>query len=93
MSETIALAWEDVDLKQETVAFRRPKVRGAYRVAKSRHSTRKVRLLEPAWETLRKLDSINQLKSVDTVDIVERDNKTVTSTNGTSPLGLQPTKW
>ncbi|WP_282389611.1 DUF3596 domain-containing protein [Pseudomonas sp. PS01296] len=77
VSETIALAWEDVDLKQGTVTFRRSKVRGAYRVTKTRRSTRKVRLLEPAWDALRKLDAINQLKTVDTVDVVERDNKTV----------------
>lgn len=77
VSETIALAWEDVDLKQGMVTFRRSKVRGAYRVTKTRRSTRKVRLLEPAWDALRKLDAINQLKTVDTVDVVERDNKTV----------------
>ncbi|MDQ0741788.1 integrase [Pseudomonas sp. W4I3] len=77
VSETIALAWEDVDLKQGTVTFRRSKVRGAYRVTKTRRSTRKVRLLEPAWDALRKLDAINQPKTVDTVDVVERDNKTV----------------
>jgi len=44
-------------------------------VTKTRRSTRKVRLL--AWDALRKLDVINQLKTVDTVDVVERDNKTV----------------
>lgn len=48
VSETIARAWEDVDLKQGTVTFRRSKVREAYRVTKTRRSTRKVRLLEPA---------------------------------------------
>jgi integrase len=77
VSETIALAWEDVDLKQGMVTFRRSKVRGAYRVTKTRRSTRKVRLLEPAWDALRKLDAINQPKTVDTVDVVERDNKTI----------------
>ena len=77
VSETIALAWEDVDLKQGTVTFRRSKVRGAYRVTKTRRSTRKVRLLEPAWDALRKIDAMNQKKKPETVDIVERDNKTV----------------
>ena len=77
VSETIALAWEDVDLKQGTVTFRRSKVRGAYRVTKTRRSLRKVRLLEPAWDALRKIDTINQNKMPETVDIVERDNKTV----------------
>lgn len=79
VSETIALAWEDVDLKKGTVTFRRSKVRGAYRVTKTRRSTRKVRLLEPAWDALRKVDVINGTKRADTVDIVERDNKTVRS--------------
>lgn len=77
VSETIALAWEDVDLEQGTVTFRRSKVRGAYRVTKTRRSTRKVRLLEPAWDALRKINAINQKKQAETVDIVERDNKTV----------------
>lgn len=77
MSETIALAWEDVDLKQGTVIFRRSKVRGAYRVTKTRRSMRKVRLLEPAWDASRKIDALNRNKKPETVDIVERDNKTV----------------
>jgi len=77
VSETIALAWEDVDLQQGTVTFRRSKVRGAYRVTKTRRSTRKVRLLEPAWDALRKIDAMNPVKQAQTVEIVERDNKTV----------------
>lgn len=36
-----------------------------------------VRLLEPAWDELLKIDASNQNKKVETVDIVERDNKTV----------------
>lgn len=77
VSETIALAWEDVDLEQGTVTFRRSKVRGAYRVTKTRRSTRKVRLLAPAWDALRKIDALNRKQKAETVDIVERDNKTV----------------
>ena len=77
VSETIALAWEDVDLKLGTVTFRRSKVRGAYRVTKTRRSLRKVRLLEPAWDALRKIDALNRNKRPETVGIVERDNKTV----------------
>lgn len=84
VSETIALAWEDVDLKQGTVTFRRSKVRGAYRMTKTRRSLRKVRLLEPAWDALRKIDAINQNKTPETVDIVERDNKWYASTGCTS---------
>ena len=77
VSETIALAWEDVDLEQGTVTFRRSKVRGAYRVTKTRRSTRKVRLLAPAWDALQKINALNRKKKAETVDIVERDNKTV----------------
>jgi len=77
VSETIALAWEDVDLAQGTVTFRRSKVRGAYRVTKTRRSTRKVRLLAPAWDALQKIDALNRKRKAETVDIVERDNKTV----------------
>lgn len=59
------------------MTFPRSKVRGAYRVTKTRRSKHRVRLLEPAWDALRKLDAINQLKTVDTVDVVERDNKAI----------------
>lgn len=62
VSETIALAWEDVELVQGTVSFRRSKVRGAYRVTKTRRPTRKVRLLKPAWDALRKIDALNRNK-------------------------------
>lgn len=56
-----------------------PLVQGAraYRVTKTRRSTRKVRLLAPAWDALRKIDALNRKKKAETVDIVERDNKTV----------------
>ncbi|AAY91131.1 putative integrase [Pseudomonas protegens Pf-5] len=66
-----------MDLAQGTVTFRRSKVRGAYRVTKTRRSTRKVRLLAPAWDALQKIDALNRKRKAETVDIVERDNKTV----------------
>lgn len=71
VSETIPLAWEDVDLVQGTVTFRRSKVRGAYRVTKTCRSTRKARLLAPAW------DALTRKRKAETINIVERDNKTV----------------
>ena len=77
VSETIALAWEDVDLEQGTVTFRRSKVSSAYRVTKTRRSMRKVRLLAPAWDALRKLDALTRKRKAETVEVVERDNKTV----------------
>jgi integrase len=36
-----------------------------------------VRLLAPAWDALRRIDAINPAKKAETVEIVERDNKTV----------------
>lgn len=77
VSATIALAWEDVDLEHGTVTFRRSKVRGAYRVTKTRRSMRKVRLLAPAWDALRKVEALTRKRKAETVEIVERDNKTV----------------
>lgn len=77
VSETLALAWEDVDLQTGTVTFRRSKVRGEYRVTKTRRSTRKVRLIKPALEALQKLRALIQKPLPHYVDIVERDNRTV----------------
>lgn len=77
VSETLALAWEDVDLQAGTVTFRRSKVRGEYRVTKTRRSTRKVRLIKPALEALQKLRALTQKPVPHHVDIVERDNRTV----------------
>ncbi|MNG21948.1 hypothetical protein D3C84_1063790 [compost metagenome] len=31
----------------------------------------------PAWDALRKIDAMNRKKNAETVDVVERDNKTV----------------
>ena len=65
VSETIALAWEDADLEQGTVSFRRSKVRGAYRVTKTRRSMRKVHLLAPAWDALRKIDALTRKRKAE----------------------------
>lgn len=77
VSETIALPWEDVDLELGTVTFRRSKLSGAYRVTKTRRSMRKVRLLAVAWDALRKVDALTRHRKAETVEIVERDSKTV----------------
>jgi len=77
VSETIALAWEDIDLEGGMVTFRRSKVRGAYRVTKTRRSHRRVRLLAPALDALQKLRALTKGGKPYTVDIVERDNRTV----------------
>ena len=76
VSEAIALAWEDVDLKAGTVRFRRAQVRGVYKVTKNRRSTREVRLLKPALQALHAMAMHTQkLKPVE-VEVLDRDNKT-----------------
>jgi integrase len=76
VSEAIALAWEDVDLKAGTVRFRRAQVRGVYKVTKNRRSNREVRLLKPALQALHAMAMHTQkLKPVE-VEVLDRDNKT-----------------
>jgi integrase len=76
VSEAIALAWEDVDLKAGTVRFRRAQVRGVYKVTKNRRSNREVRLLKPALQAMHAMAMHTQkLKPVE-VEVLDRDNKT-----------------
>lgn len=77
VSEAIALAWEDVDLKAGTVHFRRSQVRGHYKVTKTRRSTREVRLLRPALEALRAQAIFTSKADPVEVGVTDRDNKTV----------------
>ena len=76
VSEAIALAWEDVDLETGEVTFKRARVRSAYKVTKTRRSTRKLRLLKPALEALR--DQKERTKDLPPVEILvtDRDNRT-----------------
>lgn len=71
------MAWDDVDLQADTVTFRRSKVRGDYRVTKTRRSMRKVRLLAPVLDALSKLKAMTKGAKPQTVDVVQRDNRTV----------------
>lgn len=76
VSEAIALAWEDVDLKAGTVRFRRGQVRGVYKVTKNRRSNREVRLLKPALQALHAVAiHTQQLRPVE-IEVLDRDNKT-----------------
>src|SRR5690606_16036913 len=76
VSEALALAWEDVDLDTGEVTFKRARVRSAYKVTKTRRSTRKLRLLKPALEALR--DQKERTKDLPPVEILvtDRDNRT-----------------
>ncbi len=77
VSEAIALAWEDVDLKAGTVKFRRSQVRSHYKVTKTRRSTREVRLLKPALEALEAQRRYTERLQPVEIDVTDRDNKTV----------------
>lgn len=77
VSEAIALAWEDVDLKAGTVKFRRSQVRSHYKVTKTRRSTREVRLLKPALEALEAQRRFTEQLPPVEVGVTDRDNKTV----------------
>lgn len=77
VSEAIALAWEDVDLKAGTVKFCRSQVRGHYKVTKTRRSTREVRLLKPALDAILAQLRFTGKGSPVEVSVTARDNKTV----------------
>lgn len=76
VSEAIALAWEDVDLKAGTVKFCRSQVRGHYKVTKTRRSTREVRLLKPALDAILAQLRFTGKGSPVEVSVTARDNKT-----------------
>jgi integrase len=77
VSEAIALAWEDViDLEAGLIRFRRAKVRGKYRVTKTRRSDRVVELLKPARQALLAQHAITANLSPEEMLVVQRDNRT-----------------
>ncbi|MFI9652908.1 DUF3596 domain-containing protein [Guyparkeria sp. GHLCS8-2] len=76
-SEACLLAWEDVDLSTGTVQFRRAAVRGNIKATKTRRSTRKVELLKPAWEALKRQYKMTGGQKPIEVMVVGRDNRTV----------------
>lgn len=77
VSEAIALAWEDVDLERGEVIFRRARVRSAYKVTKTKRSTRKLKLLKPALEALREqAERTKDLPAVE-IEVTDRDNRTI----------------
>lgn len=76
-SEACLLAWEDVDLKTGTVQFRRAAVRRKVKATKTRRSTRKVELLKPAWEALRRQHKLTGGQKPIEVMVVGRDNRMI----------------
>lgn len=77
ISEGIAIAWEDVDLERGEVSFQRALVSRQYKVTKTRRSKRKLKLLRPALNALRRQHELTGNRPATTVGVVDRDNRTV----------------
>lgn len=77
VSEAMALAWEDVDLDAGTVTFRRARVRSAFKVTKTRRSTRKLKLLAPALRALKDQVAYTQSLPPVQIEVTDRDNRTL----------------
>jgi len=76
VSEAMALAWEDVDLKAGTVTFRRARVRSQYKVTKTRRSTRTLKLLAPALRALQEQARHTENLPPVEIEVIDRDNRT-----------------
>nr|WP_289137489.1 DUF3596 domain-containing protein [uncultured Halomonas sp.] len=78
LSEAMALAWEDVvDLERGIIRYRRRQFRKAYRVTKTRRSTREKRLLAPAREALQRQWALTGHLPPQPIEIIDRDNTTL----------------
>lgn len=77
VSEAMALCWEDVDLERGIVRFQRARVRGRFKVTKTRRSRREHELLRPALEALRAQEKMTRDAKPQDVEVVQRDNRTV----------------
>lgn len=76
LSEVIALAVEDVDLKAGTVHVRRASVVGEFKVPKERSRLRTVELIDPALKLMREiLADASQAPCVE-IKVIQRDNIT-----------------
>jgi len=76
MSEQIPIAWEDIDLEKGTIQISRSYVRGVYRVTKNRRRKRRIKLLEPAVQALKKQYQSSGNTRAKTIEVLQRDNKT-----------------
>lgn len=83
VSELIALAWEDVDLEGGTIMVRRARVNTEYKVPKEKSRARRVELIDPAIEFLKRQHPITSNLPTTAIDVVQRDNITIKRENVT----------
>lgn len=76
LSEWMALAWEDIDLKRRTLTVSRAIVSGHYKAPKTRGSNRTVELMTPALQALEQLKSLTFMQPPTNVAVIQSDNKT-----------------
>ncbi|MBD3652624.1 DUF3596 domain-containing protein [Kangiella sp.] len=78
--EIFALAWEDIDFDRGFIYVTRAIVDGLYKRTKTRRN-RKVELLKPAVDALKKQMSISFNDPKEAKEVMENDNKTRTKEN------------
>lgn len=78
-SETLALAWEDVDLEDGVLYIRRAYVTGVYKKTKTKRSSRLVELLPEALEALKNQHGLTSSEKRITISVLQRDNRTYRS--------------
>lgn len=75
-SEIIALCWEDIDLVNWTLTVKRSRVENEYKVPKEVSRERKVELLAPAIEWLKKQKRHTFMTQAQKITVRNRDNAT-----------------
>lgn len=78
VSESIALAWEDViDLDKGLIYFKRARVGTVFKATKTKRSKRVIELLQPAREALQEQWKITGDLAATEVDVIGRDNRSI----------------
>lgn len=74
LSELIGLGWDDIDLDAGTAMVKRARVESIYKVPKEKSRVRKIDLIDPAVEHLKRQREATYLLPPVPVEIVQRDN-------------------
>ena len=76
-SEALALAWEDVNLKEGYLYIRRALVTGHYKSTKTRRSRRIVELLPEALAALESQQQFTLQKEKQEIEVIQIDNRSI----------------